>query len=186
MKRLFPVPRAPLSLGCAALALALLTPLAVAAEERRVTLEDQTGIAVTIYNEDLALVRDRRTVPLGAGLNELAFIDVSAAMRPETALLRAAEGSLSILEQNFDFDLLTPQKLLEKSVGGPVRVVRTNPETGVDTVEEAVSSSPRCRPTCAPGPPSCCTCNPIPPGRAPWSSAISRGALAGAPITWRR
>ncbi len=124
--------------SAAALALALLAPIAAGAEERRVTLEDQTAIAVTIYNEDLALVRDRRNVTLEAGVNELAFIDVSAAMRPETALLGTEGDSLSILEQNFDFDLLTPEKLLEKSVGRTVRVIRTSPETGIDTVEEAV------------------------------------------------
>jgi hypothetical protein len=118
-------------------ALAAAFPADAAEPEKPVGLDAQTGVAVTIYNQDLALVKDRRTVSLDAGLNRLAFIDVSAQIRPETALLNGAEGRLSVLEQNFDFDLLTPEKLLEKSVGSTVRVIRTHPETGEETVEEA-------------------------------------------------
>jgi hypothetical protein len=107
--------------------------------ERRSTLADQQSVAITIYNEDLALVKDARKVALEAGLNHLALRDVSAKMRPETAQLRSVSlpGSFSVLEQNFDFDLLTPAKLLEKYVGRSVRVVRTNPATGAETVETA-------------------------------------------------
>lgn len=118
-----------------ALALTLAANLAVA--ETAVTTEDQTAIAVTIYNQDLALIRDSRNVPVAMGENDIAFIDVSAGMRPETALLNSAGNALDIVEQNFDFDLLTPEKLLEKSVGQTIRVIRTNPETGEDTTEEA-------------------------------------------------
>jgi hypothetical protein len=127
------------SLLVAGTALALtLTSLAGAfADETQVTTDNQTGIAVTIYNQDLALIRDSRKITLAAGENDIAFIDVSAAMRPETALLNAPGGAVDVLEQNFDFDLLTPEKLLEKSVGQKIRVFRTNPETGEDSSEEA-------------------------------------------------
>jgi hypothetical protein len=108
-------------------------------EETRSTLEDQQSVAVTIYNQNLALVKDQRKVKLGNGLNKLALRDVSAQIRPETALLRSLTnaGGLSILEQNFDFDLLTPQKMLEKFVGRHVSVVKTNPSNGVETTEQA-------------------------------------------------
>jgi hypothetical protein len=108
-----------------------------AAQEARVTQSDQTAVAVTIYNENLALVKDRRRVALEAGIQNLAVIDVSGQMRPETALLHSAGGGVSVLEQNFEFDLLTPEKLLEESVGETVRVIKTNPETGAETTEEA-------------------------------------------------
>ncbi len=52
-------------------------------------------------------------------------------------MLTAQGGGLTVTEQNFDFDLLTPQKLLEKSVGSTIRVIRTNPTTGADTSEDA-------------------------------------------------
>jgi hypothetical protein len=107
------------------------------ADEISVGTDKQTSIAVTIYNQDLALIRDARTVDLKAGENDIAFVDVSAGIRPETALLTAGGGGLTVTEQNFDFDLLTPQKLLEKSVGTTIRVFRTNPTTGADTSEDA-------------------------------------------------
>jgi hypothetical protein len=107
------------------------------AQELRLTANEQVAVAVTIYNENLALVKDRRTAQLAQGPNALAFVDVSAQMRPETALLNAAGTELTLLEQNFEFDLLTHEKLLEESVGELVKVIKTNPATGQETVEEA-------------------------------------------------
>lgn len=121
-------------------ATALLSCLAAApalADETQVTPESQSAVAVTIYNSDLALVRDSRKVNLSAGENDLAFIEVSGGIRPETALLTAQDDPISVIEQNFDFDLLTPQKILEKSVGQQIRVIRTNPQTGQDSSEDA-------------------------------------------------
>lgn len=109
-----------------------------AVTEQRSTLEDQTAVAVTIYNDDLALIRDSRRVELPAGRSELAFRDVSGQIRPETALLRATEGSApQVIEQNFDFDLLTPAALLEKYVGREVGLVSTHPTSGEETEETA-------------------------------------------------
>src|SRR5262245_51764075 len=69
--------------------------------ERRVTLAEQTGVAVAIYNDDLALVRDSRRLTLDQGRNRLALVDVSGRLRAETALLAAADGTqLRTLEQN--------------------------------------------------------------------------------------
>jgi len=121
------------------LLLALAGP-AAAEEEKRSSLADQQAVAVTIYNEDLALVKDQRLVQLEKGNNLLALREVSARMRPETALLRSltqAKG-FAVVEQNFDFDLLTPQKLLEKYVGKRVELIRVHPQTGEETREEAV------------------------------------------------
>jgi hypothetical protein len=125
----------------AAVAAALATcPLAHAAvEEMPSTLKDQQSVAITIYNENLALVKDTRRVTLEAGPNRLALREVSGRMRPETAQLRSLSqpGALTLIEQNFDFDLLTPAKLLEKYVGRTVRVVKTHPTTGAESVEIA-------------------------------------------------
>lgn len=100
---------------------------------------DQASIAVTIYNEDLALVKDNRKLKLNNGLSALSFRDVSAQIKPETALLRSLlpNTSLQVLEQNFDFDLLSPQTLLEKFVGQQVTLIKTNPTTGAETEEAA-------------------------------------------------
>lgn len=111
----------------------------VFADEIVSTLADQQEVAVTIYNEDLALVRDQRQVNLPQGPVDLALREVSARIRPETALLRSLTrpGGLTMLEQNFDFDLLTPRALLEKYVGREVQLVRTHPETGEERFETA-------------------------------------------------
>lgn len=109
-------------------------------DEVRSTIQDQSEVAVTIYNDQLALVKDLRTIRLGSGFNKLAFREVSAQMRPETALLRSLDypDGFHLIEQNFDFDLLTPQKLLEKYVGKKVRVVKTHPTTGKEQLVDAV------------------------------------------------
>jgi hypothetical protein len=92
-------------------------------------------LSVTIYNNDLALVQDVREIPVAAGRQKLEFKDVSAAIRPETVSLSAT--GLSVVEQNFDYDLLTPDKLMEKAVGQQVKIVRTNPGDGKETTETA-------------------------------------------------
>lgn len=96
------------------------------------------AVAVTVYNDDLALVKERRRVELPAGLTRLSLRDVAAQLRPETALLRALSGPpLGLIEQNFDFDLLTPQKLLEKYVGREVTVIRSHPTSDAERRETA-------------------------------------------------
>lgn len=96
----------------------------------------ERNLALTIYNNDLALVQDRREIDLTGGRQTLEFPDVSAQIRPETVSLAA--GDLHIVEQNFDFDLLTPEKLMEKAVGHEVTIVRVNPATGAETREQAL------------------------------------------------
>ncbi|HJV88895.1 MAG TPA: DUF4139 domain-containing protein [Holophagaceae bacterium] len=113
------------------LALAALPSLLLAqqAPETATTQADQKALAVTIYNDNLALVKDQRLVRLPKGEVRLAFQEVSAQIRPETALLRnlTEPRGFFVVEQNFDFDLLTPQKLLEKYVGEKVMVVSQKP-----------------------------------------------------------
>ena len=100
--------------------------------------KDREAVAVTIYNENLALVREARKLPLNAGANRIALRDVSARIMPETASLAARSGAaLQLLEQNFDYDLLSAQSLLNKYVGKRVTVIHTNPASGAETREEA-------------------------------------------------
>lgn len=95
----------------------------------------QGDVAVTIYNNGQALVQDVRRLAIAQGRSRIEFPDVSAQIRPET-LSFAAEGA-GIVEQNFDFDLLTPTKLMEKAIGQAVTLIRTNPATGAETRERA-------------------------------------------------
>ena len=95
----------------------------------------QGDVSVTIYNNNLALVQDVRQVNLPQGRSRQEFPDVSAAIRPETVTL-SGEG-FGIIEQNFDYDLLSPAALMEKAVGQTVTLLRTNPATGAETRERA-------------------------------------------------
>jgi hypothetical protein len=92
-------------------------------------------VSLTIYNGDLALVRDVRQMNVPAGRTRLEFKDVSGKVRPETVSLDGK--SLSVVEQNFDYDLLTPAKMMEKAVGKQVQIVRTITGTGKETTETA-------------------------------------------------
>jgi hypothetical protein len=93
------------------------------------------NLAVTIYNDNLALVQDTRQLNLPSGRSRQEFPNVSGQIQPETVTLGASD--VSIVEQNFDFDLLSPQKLMEKAVGEEITLVRTNPATGAEERERA-------------------------------------------------
>lgn len=95
----------------------------------------QGEVAVTIYNNNLALVQDSRTLSVPQGRSRQEFPDVSAQIRPETVTLSGP--GIAIVEQNFDYDLLSPDKLMEKAVGQVITIVRTNPATGAETREQA-------------------------------------------------
>ena len=123
----------------------LLVSAAAVADIRQSTLSDRKELDITIYNQDLALVKDRRAVRMNTGSVILAFRDISAGIRPETVLLRSmtSPASLHVNEQNVDQDILTPQKLLERHVGAMVGVVRVDPATGTETSERAQLLSSR-------------------------------------------
>lgn len=125
-------------LAIAAGALAVTAPGHVASAQGASdpTGKNQQGdVAVTIYNSDTALVQDVRDLSFPKGRTRIEFPDVSSRIRPET--LSFAADNTGIVEQNFDFDLLTPSKLMEKAVGETITLVRTNPATGKETRERA-------------------------------------------------
>jgi hypothetical protein len=96
----------------------------------------QGDIAVTIYNNNRALIEDKRQLDLPAGRSRQEFRDVSAQIEPATVTLNGR--GIGIVEQNFDFDLLSPSALMLKAVGQTVTLVRTNPATGAETRERAL------------------------------------------------
>ncbi len=103
------------------------------------TLNDQTGVAVTIYNVNLGLVKDVREISLGTGTSALRFMDVAARIIPASVYIRSLKdpASLSILEQNYEYDLLNPGKLLDKYVGREVKLYTMNPYTERESVVDA-------------------------------------------------
>jgi len=92
-------------------------------------------LSMTVYNNNLALVQDVRRLDVSAGRSRIEFKDVSASIRPETVALTGK--GLEVVEQNFDYDLLTPAKMMEKAVGHQIQVLRTNPGSGAQSTEIA-------------------------------------------------
>ncbi len=94
-------------------------------------IEDQTGVAITIYNVNLGLVKDQREIKLPKGTGELRFMDVASQIIPTSVHIKSLmeTESLQVLEQNYEYDLLNPQKLLDKYVGKEVKLYYKNPYT---------------------------------------------------------
>ena len=101
--------------------------------------DQRKAVSITVYNGGFGLVREVRDVNLGSGRVALEFRDVASQIQPETVAIKSLTGAnaLSVLEQNYRYDLLTPAKLLEKYVGKSVRLYRFNEKTGKDQIYDA-------------------------------------------------
>jgi hypothetical protein len=90
------------------------------------TMSDQTDLAVTVYNSNVALIRDTRDLSLPSGEFQLRFMDIASTVNPATVHIRslAEPEKLNVLEQNYEYDLLDAAKMLEKYVGREVTLVR--------------------------------------------------------------
>src|SRR6184192_4318410 len=105
------------------------------------TLDDQVDLAVTVYNSDIALVRDIRDVQLPSGSFDLRFMDIAATVNPATVHFRSLTepSRVNVLEQNYEYDLLEPEKLLRKYIGRDVTLVRTTSDSGTTREEEVTA-----------------------------------------------
>jgi hypothetical protein len=106
--------------------------------DQSTTLTDQTDLNVTVYNSNVALVRDVRQVQLPSGTFRLKLMDIAATVNPATVHFRSLKepDKLGVIEQNYEYDLLEPAKLLHKYVGKEVTLVRTSQENGTTKREE--------------------------------------------------
>ena len=106
----------------------------------KITAAEQRDVMITVYNGNLGLVKDVREVRLDPGLIETHFMDVAAQIDPTSVLLRSLTDptGLKILEQNYEYDLLSSEKLMEKYVGRKVRLYQSN-----GTFQEATLLSTR-------------------------------------------
>src|ERR1700682_5142852 len=110
----------------------------LAASDSSTSLLDQTDLSVTVYNSNIALVRDVRQLSVPAGIFRLKFMDIAAPVTPATVHFRSltAPDKLGVIEQNYEYDLLEPAKLLHKYVGKEVTLVRSYQENGTTKHEE--------------------------------------------------
>src|SRR6267378_908549 len=108
------------------------------AADQSTSLNDQTDLNVTVYNSNIALIRDVRNLALPGGTFRLKFMDIAATVNPATVHFRSLTDpeKLSVIEQNYEYDLLEPAKLLHKYVGKEVTLVRSYQENGTTKREE--------------------------------------------------
>lgn len=111
----------------------------LALERRTSAQEDQTSLEITVYNSNLGLVKDQRQIKLGSGVQELNFMDVASQIIPTSVSIRPLQEAdpFSVLEQNYEYDLLSPRKLLDKYVGKEIKLFTKNPYTDKEEVVPA-------------------------------------------------
>jgi hypothetical protein len=107
------------------------------------TAADRTSVAVTVYNQNLALVRETRNLNLGqTGVGTLRFMDVPSRINPRTVHVQPlSAGGPAVLEQNYEYDLISPEKLMEKYVGREVEVVEQADDLTSRTVKATLLST---------------------------------------------
>jgi hypothetical protein len=110
----------------------------VEGQDQTTTLDDQAELSLTVYNSDIALIRDVRNLQLARGTANLRFMDIAATVNPATVHFRSLTEpqQVSVLEQNYEYDLLEPDKLLRKYVGREVTLMRNRNDNGTTRQEE--------------------------------------------------
>jgi hypothetical protein len=105
--------------------------------EQTTTARDRQSVNITVYNSNIGLVRETRRLTLPSGRIALRFADVTAQIRPETVHLSSltAPSALRILEQNYQYDLLNPAKLLDKFVGREITLVLRRYQNNTESFE---------------------------------------------------
>ncbi|MFO7587346.1 MAG: DUF4139 domain-containing protein [Gemmatimonadota bacterium] len=108
------------------------------AQTFRSTAADRRGVSITVYNQNFGLVRELRDLSIAKGRVALEFGDVASTIQSETVHMSPVSGPrLDILEQNYQYDLLSPQTLLDKYVGRSVKLYRWNEKEGRDEAVDA-------------------------------------------------
>ena len=111
----------------------------LAAETRSTDLGDQSAVEITVYNSNIGLVKDVRKITFAKGPQELRFMDVASQIIPSSVSIKSLSqpNALSVLEQNYEYDLLSPAKLLDKYVGKEVKLVSKNQYTDKEEIVAA-------------------------------------------------
>lgn len=107
------------------------------------TIDDQQAVEVTVYNSNVGLVKDTRKIDLPQGEGELKFMDVASSILPYTVQIQSLDepGSLNVLEQNYEYDLMDPSKLLDKYVGKDIKIMTISQDNKKDIVDATLLSN---------------------------------------------
>lgn len=121
-----------------------MSPLPILAACAAMTSPASQSTELTIYNQGFALVKDTRQLQLKAGVQSVAVEDVAQQIEPDSVGFRSisAAGSFTVLEQNYQYDLISPQAILMKAVGGPITFRRVLPNGQVELLKGTLLSAP--------------------------------------------
>ena len=118
------------------LLLALFTGVAGVANADSILLKnDNNALSLSIYNQNLALVKDIRSADLQSGMNEVVFDGVPQQIQAETAIIYG--DNIRVSEQNYSYNLMSYHNFIARSIGQKVKTVRPNPTTGENIYETA-------------------------------------------------
>ncbi|MFO0839297.1 MAG: DUF4139 domain-containing protein [Phycisphaerae bacterium] len=99
------------------------------------------------YRENMAIpgyaqVRQQRKVALKQGAAALRFTDVAALIEPTTVMFNSlTDPATSVLEQSFEFDLVSPDKLLDRYIDRMIRVTHMKPDGNRDVIDGTLLSA---------------------------------------------
>jgi hypothetical protein len=121
-------------------ALSTIVTMAIAQTVSKSTIDDQVGVEVTVYNKNLGLIKDTRQVDLPVGKGEIRFMDVASHIMPVTVHVKSLNypGDFFVLEQNYEYDLINANKLLDKYVGKKIKIIDWNEFQDRKDVVEAI------------------------------------------------
>lgn len=129
--RILPSPALPLSAFLLMAVLALALPPAASSQTGDVSAGERASVDLTVYNQNLSLVREQRSVTLGSGINYVVVPDIPSTIDGTSLHFRSLldPAAVRILEQNYQYDLVNQGKLLEKYLGKEIEFIRLNEET---------------------------------------------------------
>src|SRR3984957_19880291 len=122
----------------------MLTGLLMGAALVGLQKETPSSNEITVYNQGFGLVKEYRVLSLKQGRQTLAIDNVAALIQPNTVGFKSisADGSIDVLEQNYQYDLINTQAILNKAVGSKTRLIRTLPNSSKEVVSGVLMSSP--------------------------------------------
>jgi hypothetical protein len=99
------------------------------------------ALQLTVYNGNFALVKDTRSIDLRTGVNSIAVEDVAARIDPTSILFKSitSPNSVTILEQNYQYDLISPDNILNKSLGHQVTYTQFRDNTSIQATGALLS-----------------------------------------------
>jgi hypothetical protein len=132
------------------LVIAVLAAISPIAAQTSSPMAERTSVDLTVYNQNLSLIREERTVSIAKGLSHIIIPEIPATIDGTSLHFKSATepDAVRVLEQNYQYDLVNQSKLLEKYIGKDVEFIRTNPETKKEytVVGRLLSVGPQVRP----------------------------------------